>query len=130
MNALLKNIFTASYARSTNKEIILWWESRRIFYNLIMLIAGSFTVLLALILNEIVFIDLVNVIPPILIFALCANLFYTLGWIIEIVCCKLIPEKKLLQNAGTILFIGGIIISVLFTFAIDIALLVSFFFGN
>lgn len=130
MNALLKSIFTASYARSTNKEIIIWWERRRAFYNLVVLIAGSFTVLFALVLNEIAFADLVNVIPPILIFALCANLFYTLGWIIEIVCYKLISEKKLMQNAGTILFTGGVVISVLFTFAIDIALLVSFFFGN
>ena len=130
MNALLKNIFIADHSDTSNADIIRWWESRRIFYNTIMLAAGCITILIALLLNEIIFTDLINTIPPILFFALSANLFYTLGWIMEIICRKFISDKTLLQKAGPVLFIGGIIVSVLFTFAIDIALMISFFFGE
>jgi len=42
--------------------------------------AGACTILLALLLHEISFRDLINVLPPILIVAFSANLFYTLGW--------------------------------------------------
>lgn len=130
MNALIKNVFIASPNHTSNKKIISWWERRRIFYNTVMLAAGCVTIILALLLNEIIFADLINVLPPILIFALSANLFYTLGWVMEIVCRKFISEKAVIQKAGPVLFIAGIAISVLFTFAIDIALLISFFFGN
>jgi len=127
---IIESIAGAATNHTSNKEIIRWWESRRIFYNAVMLAAGCVTIILALLLNEIIFTDLINVIPPILIFALSANIFYTLGWIMEIICRKFISDKTLLQKAGPVLFIGGIIISVLLTFAIDIALLVSYFFGN
>ena len=130
MNALLKNIFTAVPHHKSNKEVIRWWEQRRIFYNAVMLAAGFITIMLALLLNEIAFIELVNVLPPVLIFAFSANLFYTLGWMIEIVCRKFITEKDFVQKAGPVLFIAGISLSVFFTFAIDIAILIAFFFGK
>jgi hypothetical protein len=41
---------------------------------------------------------------------------------------KFIAQKEMLQKAGPVLFIAGISLSVLFTFAIDIALLISFLF--
>src|SRR6266536_3014840 len=75
---------------NVNKQIIRWWERRRIFYNMVMLAAGSITIILALLLHEIIFTDLINALPPVLIFALSVNLFYTLGWVVEIVCCKFI----------------------------------------
>jgi len=128
MNALLKSVLTAASNDKSNKEIIHWWEQRRILYNIVMFAAGSATILLALLLGEIAFTDLVNAFPPVLIVALSANLFYTLGWIMEIVCRKFIREKEVVQKAGPILFIAGVSLSVLFTFAVDIALLTSFFF--
>ena len=130
MNTLLKNVFTVSPVHISNKEIIRWWERKRIFYNIVMLAAGSITIILALLLHEIIFTDLINALPPVLIFALSVNLFYTLGWVVEIVCCKFIPQKEVVQKAGPVLFIAGISLSVLFTFAVDIALLISFFFDN
>jgi hypothetical protein len=130
MTALLKNIFTTAPNHKSNKDVIRWWEQRRIFYNAVMLVAGLITIMLAILLNEIAFADLVNALPPVLIFALSANLFYTLGWMIEIFCRKLIPEKDFVQKAGPILFIAGISLSVFFTFAIDIAILIAFLFGN
>jgi hypothetical protein len=68
--------------------------------------------------------------PPILIFAFSANLFFTLGWIVEIVCSRYISEKQFLQKTGPILLIAGISLSVLFTISIDIALLIAFFFQH
>ena|SRR5207249_3375974 len=128
MNALLKNIFTAQPDHKSNKEIIRGWEQRRIVYNAVMLIAGIVTIMLALLLREIDFTDLINVLPPVLIFAFSANVFYTLGWITEIVCRKFMSEKEFVQKAGSVLFIAGIILSVFFTLAIDIAIVVAFFF--
>jgi hypothetical protein len=128
MNVLLKSVFIVDPHQKSNKEIICWWEQRRMLYNIVMFAAGSATILLALLLGEIVFTDLINVFPPVLIVALSANLFYTLGWIMEIACRKFISEEEVVQKAGPVLFIAGISLSVLFTFAVDIALLISFFF--
>ena len=130
MIALLKNMFAVAPDHTSNNDVIRWWEQRRIFYNAVMLVAGSFTMILALSLGEIIFTDLINVLPPVLIVALSANLFYTLGWMVEILCRKFISEKTVVQKAGPVLFIAGISISVFFTLAIDIAILVSFFFGS
>ena len=130
MIAILKNVLAALPENRSNKEIIRWWEQRRIFYNLVMFVAGCCTILFALLLKEIVFNDLFNVLPPVLIFALSANLFYTLGWVVEIACKKFMQDKEIVQKAGPVLFIAGISFSILFTIAIDIALLVAFFFGN
>jgi hypothetical protein len=130
MIAILKNVLTALPENRSNKEIIRWWEQRRVFYNVVMLVAGCCTILLALILKEIVANDLFNVIPPVLVFALSANLFYTLGWVVEIACKKYMQDKEIIQRAGPVLFIAGVSFSILFTIAIDIAILVAFFFGN
>jgi hypothetical protein len=130
MNMLLKNIFTAAPIHNSNKDIIRWWERRRIFYNGVMLVAGVVTIMLAILLHEISFADTINTLPPILIFAFSANLFFTLGWIMEIVCSRFISEKELLQKTGPILLIAGTSLSVLFTIAIDIALLIAFFFQH
>ena len=128
MNTLLKKILTAEPEHRSNKEIIRWWERRRTVYNAIMLVAGLITIILAISLGEISIPETINVIPPVLIFAISANLFYTLGWILEITCTKFISNKDILQKTGPVLFIAGISLSVLITVAIDVALLVTFFF--
>ena len=130
MNILLKNIFTAAPNHHSNKDIIRWWERRRVFYNGVMLVAGLITVMLAILLHEITFADTINTLPPILIFAFSANLFFTLGWIVEIACGRYISEKQFLQKTGPILLIAGTSLSVLLTIAIDIALLIAFFFQS
>ena len=129
MTALLKDVLTTSSNHRSNREIIYWWEQRRIFYNAIMLAACCLTILLALLLHEIKVAELFNVLPPILIFAFSANLFYTLGWITEIVCHKFISQQEVVQKTGPVLFIAGICISVLFTLAIDVAIVIAFFFN-
>ena len=128
MTALLKGVLTTSSNHRSKKEIIHWWEQRRIFYNAVMLAAGCLTVLLALSLHEIKVTELFNVLPPILIFAFSANLFYTLGWLTEIACHKFMVQQEAVQKAGPVLFIAGICISVLLTLAIDAAIVIAFFF--
>ena len=127
MNYTLKN-FLAGPVHNSDKEIILWWERRRVLYNAVMLIAGCITILLAVSLHEIAFADVVNTLQPVLIVAASANIFYTLGWIIEIIYHKLNKGKETIYNVSTILFVSGIILSVFFTIAIDIAILIAFFF--
>lgn len=127
MTALLKNIFTVAPDHKSNKEIIHWWEQRRLFYNIVMLAAGLVTISLAVLLGEITYVDLIKVLPPVLFVAFSANLFYTMGWIVEIACHKFIAEKVFIHKAGPVLLISGISLSLCFTIAIDIALLIAFF---
>ena len=128
MNAFMQNIFTGDPDLHSNREIILWWERRRIFYNVVMLVAGIVTMALAILLKEIQVSELINVFPVILIFALSANLFYTLGWITEIVGRRMMPDKEFLKKAAPVLFISGLCLSVFFTLAIDIAIVIAFLF--
>jgi len=95
-----------------------------------MFVAGLVTMALALLLNEISFSELSNVLPPVLIFAFSANLFYSLGWIIDIVGRRRMPDKEFVKKAAPVLFISGLCLSVFITLAIDIAMVIAFFFGN
>lgn len=130
MNALLKNVFAVTPGNRSNKEIIRWWEQRRAFYNAVMLAAGFVTIMLAIAFGEISFTDTINVLPPVLVVAFSSNLFFTLGWIVEIVCNKFISEEKFLHKAGPVLLIAGISISVFFTIVIDSMLLITFLFKS
>ena len=69
-------------------QIILWWELRRILYNIIVLIAGIISLFLMLFFasNKIKLEAGEDFIEPIsfIIFAFLSNVFYTLGWITEI----------------------------------------------
>jgi hypothetical protein len=130
MNARLKNFLAYSTDHRSIKEVITWWEQRRLFYNAAMFVAGSVTILIAILLGEIAFSDVKNALPPILIFALCANLFYTMGWITEIACRKMMPEKEFVQKSGPVLLVAGICLSVFVTIAFDITIVIAFIFEN
>ncbi|MDR3227340.1 MAG: hypothetical protein LBT56_06680 [Prevotellaceae bacterium] len=69
-------------------QIILWWEKRRILYNIIVFIAGtSSVIILTLIASPQVELEAgEDLFEPLLIFlfAILCNIFYTLGWLTEI----------------------------------------------
>lgn len=83
-------------------QIILWWELRRILYNIIVLACGVLSILILVVATS----GRVDLEPgedlyePILIpiFAILCNLGYTLGWLTEI-CIKrsLIYGKKMFK---------------------------------
>lgn len=97
------------------KEMILWWEKRRLIYNA--LIIGLSTYLIydfwdypmramkggaEIIINSIIF-----------IFG--ANLFYTLGWGIGVIGIRFFKSKGLTNTGRWIVFIIGTIFSLVWT---------------
>ena len=82
----LPNILRVQKKERTVFQIILWWEFRRIIYNMVLFIAVALCLqILGMKLSEIemgdgeyfIFIVLVGIV-------IFSNLFYTLGWITEL----------------------------------------------
>jgi hypothetical protein len=90
-------------------EIILWWEKRRIIYNLIVGIMGIISLILFLtyMLKSGHWKPVVESVEPlalVLAFVQIINLFYTLGWIVELILW-VISVRRL--KIGPLLFITG-----------------------
>lgn len=64
------------------KELILWWEKKRIYYNLLMLLVMSFVLYEQASFGRVI--DWTKDISWGLFFLFGANLFYTLGWIMAL----------------------------------------------
>jgi len=126
--SLFTNVLQPAASDRSRSQIISWWERRRILYNVALIIAGSFTLLIGYVFGHMTFDNPNEFLPPILLFAISANLFYTLGWVVEIASNKLITQREITQQAGPILFIAGTCFSLFITFVIDIAILFSYFF--
>ena len=97
----------------TRKEIIVWWEARRLRFNLyvgavgivswfLVLIAGSAAVKPGVDFEE----PVVMLIGP-FIFGLLANICYTLGWVVDTVSYDGTPRTRLYK--------AGVIFSVVLT---------------
>ena len=88
MSQLLDKLLKVNTTERNFLQIILWWEIRRILYNIIVLIAGILSILIMTSAAT----GIVKLEPgedfyePILIpvFAILCNLGYTLGWLTEI----------------------------------------------
>ncbi len=71
-------------------DAIVWWEIRRIPFNLLVLVAGLASGFVTLIAWKHVYAadqDLGSPFMTVVLYALAANLCYTLGWITEILWC-------------------------------------------
>jgi hypothetical protein len=85
-------------------EIIEWWESRRVFYNLVLVLvgmAGVFLMLLCGVLAELLVGEAIGIPDgPILVpfgaiaFGFLANVFYTGGWIAELLLSKFKHDRN------------------------------------
>jgi hypothetical protein len=105
------------------REVIGWWESRRVPYNLIVGSCGILTCMVvatisaaASILANVEF-GLPN--PPlfalvgILLYAIGANICYTGGWLVELVVRKISPREA--DRYASFTFFWGLVFSVLLT---------------
>jgi hypothetical protein len=119
------------------RETIGWWEARRIPFNLMVASAG---VLSGIVIGVVAagsyflfnsdfgapgqpFFELVAV----LIYALLANVFFTGGWIAELIVRKIWPKEA--DRFATLSFSLGLVFSVLLTLAPGIAVGVVGIFG-
>jgi hypothetical protein len=101
-------------------NIIIWWEIRRILYNLLMLITGIMGLIFLLIImdlnksesssSEADFVPLLAVLAG----GIIANICYTIGWIAEIFAYLTWKEKA--RYFGPILWSFGTIFSIVLCF--------------
>jgi hypothetical protein len=106
------NILKIAGANRKWYEIILWWEIRRIPYNIIMFIVGMLSFYIGYVTIPLVY----------ALLALALNVVYTFGWIVELlVICRLKYEKRTKYPQYT--FIGYLLLSALMVFGIAISLI-------
>lgn len=129
MRRLLKKVVESPYLRRDSevtgiKEIILWWESRRVPYNLAVGIVGLLTSLMCWV--SIVLVELSGKFeeslipdPPffavvsVILYAVGANVCYTAGWLVEGLLYW--AGRKSDRFFGPITFALGTIFSLLLT---------------
>jgi|SRR5688572_22179276 len=87
-----------------------WWEKRRLAYNLVIGACGIIVLILVkLSLDPAVIID-------ILLYGIIVNLFYTLGFLIEVVSRYYFKSDRDFSKSRDGLFWTGLVISILITF--------------
>ena len=114
-------LFQRAEHLETPRQIVLWWERRRLLFNLIVGATGILTCTLLLVgemLAEKKFGDVEAGSPILAVFGvfaygIMANICYTGGWISELVAKYV--WKKQAENLGKITFALGIVFSVLLT---------------
>ncbi len=106
---------------SSSLSVILWWELRRPFFNLLVGLCGILTLIALVVLNHLP--------AAFLLFGafsyFCGvNLFYTTGWLLHLLVHNLSPEDS--QRFGKRLFFSVTALAVLTTLAIAVLLPLTF----
>lgn len=107
------NILKIDLANRNWFKIILWWEIRRVPYNLIMIAAGYLSFYIAFVTIPLVY----------LVIGLGLNIIYTFGWIIELLFIKNAKKENIKIKYPYYAFLTYLITSVLFVFGIAILIL-------
>lgn len=94
-------------------EIILWWEIRRIPYNIIMYFIGLLSFYICFVTIPLVY----------LIIGLLLNILYTLGWIVELLYVNRQKNETTKMKYPKYGFITYLILSILFVLGIAVFLL-------
>ena len=83
MKQMLKRLFRRNAEILSWNQIIGWWEIRRIAFNIILLGSGIFSILIMALVVK----GVGDFISPLAVFgfAIFANLFYTGGWLVELI---------------------------------------------
>jgi hypothetical protein len=107
----------------TSLQIILWWEARRLFFNIVVGIAGVMTIVVMLFsaaIAEKLFNEPIGWPDPpffaiigVILYAIGANVCYTGGWIAELISHKVWGDKA--RGFAEISFTLGVIFSFLLT---------------
>jgi hypothetical protein len=95
-------IYERDFGENDSRPVIEWWESRRLFYNKILVVAGTVTCILmiscGLVSEPMVGVAIGIPDPPIFIpigiiaYLFIANICYTGGWIAELLLAKFIKS--------------------------------------
>ena len=96
-----------------NKEVYQWWESQRLKYNLISFSIGICSIFGIQAIVKLRFVDFEIYVLAALIVALLGNLFYFLGWLIELFTSRNEKVGPILFSLGTI-FTGIVLVAPFF----------------
>ena len=99
------NILKITKAKRKWHEIILWWEIRRIPYNIIMYFIGLASFYISYVTIPLVYV----------VIGLALNFFLTFGWIIELVIQKDLGKTNKMKFAGRS-FMGYLVVSTMIVF--------------
>ena len=118
-NRTFSELLIAKGDLRTIQNILAWWEWRRPLYNVLVGICGLPSLVCALHRGWL------PMLVPIFLYAIVANVCYTLGWHTELAARQLFGEKA--RYYGPICFLLGTIFSMLLTFACSVALVIMSF---
>jgi hypothetical protein len=93
-------------------EIILWWEVRRIVYNILMYFTGLLSFQIAFITIPLIYI----------VIGLALNVFYTFGWVLELMLSKGFSSSKVTGKFSRYAFFLYLIASMIFVLGLAIFL--------
>lgn len=109
-------IVSAKSTPDTALEIVRWWEwKRRLIYNAIVAVAGLPTVFIGVLYFDAFMMAGGELILSALFWALAANAFYCLGWVIELLLMVYFKYSTGLGRLRIVVYIIGIVGSVFVT---------------
>jgi len=116
-------LFQRNEENMTSLQIILWWEARRLFFNIVVGIAGLITIVIMLftaVIAEKLFNEPIGWPDPplfaiigVILYVIGANVCYTAGWLAELISRKVWREKA--KDLAEILFTLGVVFSFFLT---------------
>lgn len=109
---------------SITQDMILWWERKRIYYNIILLI-GLYLGISGLE-SRLFFFGIGNAIQKVLIFLIMANLCYMISWVPAVIMHRLLNYKGYYNTGRWVLFAIGSFISLFFAIFTGIMLVDGF----
>ncbi|MDD2890693.1 MAG: hypothetical protein PHE49_08660 [bacterium] len=114
----IKNILKQDVEPENTKQIIRWWEAKRLYYNLIMTVTGLLCVIIVLLVTgaDLNRKEALSAMFFIIFYGISANVLYSSGWVIEILVRKNLKDTGI-KKIGPLFFITGTTISVLLTLA-------------
>jgi hypothetical protein len=111
MSRLVQVLYPLADGRRTLVSLLRWWESRRLFYNLVVGATGMVTLIgiSILSLGELG-LPLLDLAGPVVAYGVAANLCYSLGWGLEMLARIVWGDDA--PDIGPLLFRQGLIFSV------------------
>ncbi len=116
-------LFQRQEGQMNSLQIILWWEARRLFFNIVVGIAGVitvFTMLFSAMIADKLFNEPIGWPDPpifaiigVVVYAIGANVCYTVGWLAELIAREVWGDKA--KSFAEISFTLGVIFSFLLT---------------
>ena len=109
------NLLNINSTKRVPHQIILWWEIRRIGYNVILFIAGLLSFYIAFVSIPLIYLAI----------GIGLNLIYTSGWIIEILFINKSKNEAVKINYPKYFFVSYLVLSILFVFGFAISLILT-----